>query len=111
LISFEIITVTKDIIFIFAAIVTANVAVKGLQSWSKELKGKADFEVARNLIRAAYKLRDELSYCRNPWISLNEFPANYDPKNRTADIEAEAYSFIYKNRWMPVANVLQEFET
>lgn len=111
MISYEIITATKDIILIFAAIVTAHVAIKGIQSWSRELKGKADFEVARDLIRSTYKLRDELSYCRSPWIPLNEFPENYDPTKRTATGEAEAYSFIYTNRWKPVASALQEFET
>jgi len=111
LISYEIITATKDIIFIFAAIVTAHVAIKGLQSWSRELKGKADFVVAKDLIRSTYKLRDEISYCRSPWIPLSEFPENYDPTSRTATGEAEAYSFIYTNRWKPVASVLQEFET
>ncbi len=110
-ISFEILTATKDILLIFAAIITANVAVKGLQSWSRELKGKANFEVARNLIRSTYRLRDELSYCRSPWIPFNEFPEGYDPTSLPASEEAKAYSYIYKNRWKPVATALQEFET
>ncbi|MBU1138814.1 MAG: hypothetical protein KKA76_07550 [Proteobacteria bacterium] len=109
--SFEILTATKDVILIFAAILTANVAVKGLQSWARELKGKADFEVARNLIRSTYKLRDELSYCRSPWIPINEFPQGYDPTRRTPSGEAQAYSYLYTNRWKPVASALQEFET
>ena len=110
-ISFEILTATKDIILIFAAIITANVAVKGLQSWARELKGKADFEVARNLIRSTYRLRDELSYCRSPWIPISEFPEGYDITKRTAKGQAEAYSFLYTNRWKPVASAFQEFET
>ena len=109
--SYEIITATKDIVLIFAAIITAHVAIKGLQSWSRELKGKADFEVARNLIRSTYKLRDEFVYCRSPWIPVSEFPSSYDPSNKSANREAEAYSFIYVNRWKPVASALQEFET
>ncbi len=39
----------KDICLSGAAITTAIVAWRGLASWQKELKGKADFEVARNL--------------------------------------------------------------
>ncbi|MCD8523186.1 MAG: hypothetical protein LRY66_07365 [Saccharospirillaceae bacterium] len=109
--SLEIISVTKDIILIFAAIATAHVAINGLQSWSRELKGKADFEVARNLIRSAYKLRDELRYCRSPWVTMDEFPEDYDSNNKTPEIEAKAYAFIYSNRWKPVATALQNFET
>lgn len=111
MISIEIISVTKDIIVIFAAIATAHVAIKGLQSWSRELKGKADFEVARSLIRSVYKLRDELKYCRSPWITLGEFPEDYDPNKKTSEIEAKAYAFIYGNRWKPVATALQDFES
>jgi hypothetical protein len=111
LISLEIISATKDIVLIFAAIIAAHVAISGLKSWNFELKGKADFEVARSLIRSVYKLRDELRYCRSPWMPMNEFPENYDSHNKTADLEAKAYFFIYTNRWKPVAAALQEFES
>lgn len=111
MISVEILSITKDIVLIFAAIATAYVAIKGLQSWSHELKGKADFEVARGLIRSTYKLRDELRYCRSPWITLDEFPEDYDSNKKTPEIEAKAYAFIYANRWKPVATALQDFES
>lgn len=111
IISYKIISATKDIVLMLAAIITAKIAYKGLQRWSRELKGKADFEIARNLIRATYKLRDELGYCRSPWISVGEFPKDYDHSKKTPDGEAKAYSFIYLNRWRPVASTLQEFET
>jgi hypothetical protein len=107
----EIISVTKDIILIFAAIATAHVAINGLQSWSRELKGKADFEVARNLIRSVYKIRDELRYCRSPWITMGEFPDEYDSNNKSPETEAKAYAYIYTNRWKPVATALQDFES
>ncbi|MEZ9422049.1 hypothetical protein [Vibrio lentus] len=109
----EIITAIKDIALSGAAITTATVAILGLKSWSRELKGKAEFEVGRALILATYKLRDELKYARSPWISGYEFPEDY-PRNsdeRTAEIEANAYAHIYSKRWKPVAEAIQEFET
>jgi hypothetical protein len=111
MISLEIITVTKDIILIFAAIATAHVAINGLQSWSRELKGKADFEIARNLIRSVYKLRDELGYCRSPWYPSSEFPEDYDSMNKTSDSESKAYAFLYSNRWKLVATALLEYDS
>ncbi|MBO2696781.1 hypothetical protein [Shewanella algae] len=108
----EIITAIKDIALAGAAITTATVAILGLKSWSRELKGKAEFEVGRALILATYKLRDELKYARSPWYSGYEFPKDY-PRNsdeRTADIEANAYAHIYYKRWKPVAEAIQEFE-
>jgi hypothetical protein len=111
MISLEIISITKDIILIFSAIATAHVAINGLQSWNRELKGKADFEVARNLIRSVYKLRDELRYCRAPWYPSNEFPEDYDAMNKTSESESKAYAFLYSNRWKLVATALLEYES
>ncbi len=111
MISIEIISVTKGIILIFVAMATAHVAINGLQSWSRELKGKADFEVARNLIRPVYKIRDELRYCCSPWVTLGEFSEDYGSNNKSSEIEAKAYALIYTNRWKPVATALQDFES
>lgn len=71
------ITAIKDIALSGAAITTATVAILGLKSWSRELKGKAEFEVGRALILATYKLRDELKYARSPCTSGYEFPEDY----------------------------------
>ncbi|QPB83540.1 hypothetical protein CWC22_011300 [Pseudoalteromonas rubra] len=109
----EIITAIMNIVLSGAAITTATVAILGLKSWSRELKGKAEFEVGRALILATYKLRDELKYARSPWICGYEFPEDY-PRNSdeiTAEIEANAHAHIYSKRWKPVAEAIQEFET
>lgn len=109
----EVTAVIKDVALSGAAITTATVAILGLKSWSRELKGKAEFEVGRALIRATYKVRDEIRQVRSPWTSGHEFPDGY-PRNfneRTPEIEADAYSHIYSNRWKPIIEALQEFET
>jgi hypothetical protein len=49
----------KDLALAGAAVVTAWVAVRALQKWREELRGKTDFEIARGLARAMYKLRDD----------------------------------------------------
>jgi len=106
----EYITALKDVCLSIAAITAAVVAISGLKSWRKELRGKADFEIARSLIRATYKLRDEITYSRSPFTSASEFPEGYDPLNKTSKKEAEAWAFIFTNRWKPIADAIQEFE-
>jgi hypothetical protein len=105
-----IISALKDIVLGGAAIVTATVAVKGLRRWRDELRGKVDFEVARNLIRATYKLRDELQSARSPMIRGSEFPGTYTPNDNSAEKEAEAWAHVYSNRWRPVLDAVREFE-
>jgi len=95
-----------------AAAVTGTVAVLGLQSWRKELQGRAEFEVARNLVRATYKLRDELASCRSPFTGAHEFPEGYRGALGRPDAEEEghAWAHVYKNRWAPVWSALQDFD-
>lgn len=106
----EYISATKDILLSIASVITATVAVIGLNSWRKELRGKAEYEVARRLIRATYKLRDELNYSRSPFIGSYEFPDGYDPIDKSASDEAKAMAFVYANRWKSIMVPLQEFE-
>ena len=95
-----------------AATVTGTVAVLGLQSWRRELQGRAEFEVARNLARATYKLRDALASCRSPFTAAHEFPPGYGGAlgKRSAEEEGNAWAHVYKNRWTPVWNALQDFD-
>lgn len=106
------ITVIKDILLAIAAITTATVAITGLRNWSKELKGKAYFDLARRLMMATYKVRDQLQYGRNPFTSAGEFPEDYDPRKRAEDNkqEAEAWAYVFNNRWKPIVDAVQELE-
>lgn len=104
--------VLEHVAVAIAAAITGTVAVLGLQSWRKELQGRADFEVARNMVRAAYKLRDTLASCRSPFTAAHEFPPGYGGTmgKRSAEEEGDAWAYVYKNRWTPVWNALQDFD-
>jgi hypothetical protein len=104
-------TALKDIVVAVVAIVTATAAVRGLRKWREELHGKAAFDVARGLIRATYRLRDELQSFRSPFVRGSEFPADYQSFAQNAPyIDAQAWAHVYKNRWEPVAVALREFD-
>ncbi len=109
----ELITAIKDILLGVAGATTATVAFIGLKNWRRELKGKVEFEVARNLIRATYKLRDELQNCRSPFISAHEFPEGYEGElGKSSQLEAaQAWAHVYKTRWLPVWSAIQDFDT
>ena len=109
----EIITASKDVLLGGAAVTMAIVAVRGLQSWSRELRGKTEFEIAMGLIKATYKLRDELAICRSPFIRAQEFPESYYGSlgGHSPEKDTEAYAYVYKNRWEPVWEAIQNFDT
>lgn len=102
--------IVKDIIMSIAASLTAWVAYSGLNKWKKELKGKIDFDTAHALIKAAYKLRNELKYARAPFIPAQEFPNNYNPIKADSDKKADALAYIYSNRMKRVIEATEELE-
>ena len=106
----EIVTLIKDIVLALCAIGTLSLAVYGLKSWARELTGKADFEVSRQLIRAVYKFRDEMEYSRSPMTLAHEFPSDYDPTNKESEYQAKSWSYVFSNRWKPVVEAVQELE-
>jgi len=107
-------SIIKDVIVSIAAIVTASIAVFGITSWRRELRGKSDFDAARRLMKSTYMLRDSITAARDPLISGYEFPEGYDGDafgNATAEDKAKAYFHVFNNRWKPIIEALQEFDT
>ena len=109
----EFIAAGKDVSLAIAGLTTAIVAVLGLKSWSRELRGKTSFEVARNMAKATYKLRDEVSLFRAPMVRASEFPDDYHTAGlkKAGDVVASGYGHVFANRWQPVYAALQEFDT
>ena len=104
-------SICKDVFVSIAACVTAYVAIKGVGTWQKELRGKASFDVARELIKSIYLLRDEIKRCRSPFIWGDEFPDYYDSfGKRTKEEEGRAWAYVYTKRWKPAAKATQAFE-
>lgn len=66
------ISLIKDIVTILVALVGGGVAIYGLISWKRQLKGKTEYELARRVLRAVYRLRDAIRGIRNPLQSTGE---------------------------------------
>lgn len=108
----EIISIIKDITLAVAACVTSYVAYTGLGRWQQELTGKATFDVARDLAKALYALRDEINYCRSPFTAAHEFPEGYRSSfdKHSAEEEGQAWVHVYIKRWEPVGKAVQAFD-
>ena len=107
----DLISSLKDIALAIAAGVTAYVAITGLNRWQKELSGKATFEVARDLARKTYLLRDELKRCRSPFFAANEFPEKPAlGSSTTPDEDGKKWAHVYQGRWKPVQEAVQGFD-
>jgi len=91
-----------DIITAIAAFGGLIIAAIGLSVWKRQLRGTAEYELAKRLMLEVYQLRDALRSVRNPFISASE--GNEDDTEDTWEITA------YGKRWELVREVLTRFQ-
>jgi len=101
----EIIAVIKDVILSVAAITGAVVAVRGLNTWQRQLKGQTEHELAKHLLISLFKYRDALSNVRNPVILSSEMssPSNEERQYMSPEkLNAYQQSIAYQARFKKV---------
>lgn len=104
----EFYAILTDVLVGLAAITGAVVAVYGLSAWRKQLKAKADHDLARKLLINLHKHRDAIVDVRNP-IMLSGEAAGADPPDRPPETESEQrfneLAGSYQTRLKPVQQV------
>lgn len=108
----------KELIAFILAIVGIIIAIEGLSTWKKQIKGTKNFEVSYDLNYSVLKLRDAIKYVRNPAIWNNEkykaiqyFKNNHSEKKSDEDTEKNSDICVYKMRWEKVTNAYTEMES
>lgn len=99
--------ITKDLIFIGTAITGAAVAIKGLSTWQRQLKGHAEYELSRRILVSLFKFRDAINDVRHPAMWAYEMPApNDEEAEKMTPDEVRFYgtSRDYQARWDKVRN-------
>src|SRR5688572_23930577 len=116
----EVITIVKDVATGSAALIAAGVAVVGLRTWQRQLRGQTDYQLARRLLRAVYVVRDEIRNVRNPLILSTEAKEAVMEKAKEEGhvtvAMAEGYEVsvsnsepaVYEARWRRLSDKLAE---
>ena len=68
----ELSSLLKDIFLGVSAIIVAVVGIIGLTTWKSQLKGKAEFDIARTIMRSAFALRKDFESATFPLSSSVE---------------------------------------
>jgi hypothetical protein len=98
----EVITIIKDIILAGAAITGATVAVKGLGTWQRQLKGQSEYELSRRILVSLFKYRDAVNGVRHPAMWAYEMPNPPEEEAKTmndSQIRSYGASKAYQARW------------
>lgn len=110
----EIATLTKDIVLTIAAIIGAYVALRGLNTWNRQLKGGVEYDLTRRLLKATYRLREAIKGVRHPVMWGNEQPLPPEDEAQGMNRDQKRYyglSMAYQKRWDKVSEVRNELQT
>jgi len=93
------ISAAADLVTALAALGALVVAAIGLTTWRRELRGREEFALARETLRAVYRVRDEIRHVRNPSMYPSEWADRpgrdeHQPVSDPKDVE-----HAYQKRW------------
>lgn len=99
----ESISIFKDVVLSTAAFVGMLVAVMGLQTWNRQLKGSVEYELTRRLLRCTYRLREAIKDVRHP-VMLGEEMVLTDEQSKLNMREKRhrGLANAYQSRWSKV---------
>ncbi len=108
----EWISAGKDALVGLSVITAAVFAYLGLSVWKKELKGKSEYELAKDVLKSVYRVREALKHVRHPAIYQYEYPEemidHHGHLKREHDYEGTAH--VYEKRWETVAKAFGKLE-
>jgi len=102
--------IARDVIAALAAVTGATVAVIGLRTWRRQLRGGVELETARLALRAAYKMRDAIKVVRNPFHDISEIVTasesssaeSHGSEKQEANVLGGYERPLYAKRWQQV---------
>ncbi|MDX1807899.1 MAG: hypothetical protein R3331_00030 [Sulfurospirillaceae bacterium] len=102
----------KDSLVGLSAVSAAIFAYLGLSAWKKELKGKAEYQLAKDVLKSVYKVREAFKHVRNPAIYQYEYPEDMTDYHGhlKREYKHEGTVYVYENRWKVMAEAFSELE-
>ncbi|QKF83461.1 hypothetical protein [Halarcobacter ebronensis] len=99
----EIIVCIKDVVLMSTAITASVVAVKGLSTWKKQLKGKDEYELCKRILIDLYKYQNGIRIVRNPAMFQYEYPEEIDRKKwNDKEKKYKKLVYAYEKRWQHI---------
>jgi len=106
----------KDYIIAVSALITSYFAYEGLTAWHQQMRGGSQFDNAKNILKAVYKVRDGFSHVRNPFIMAYEYPKEYLYEsgmmvgNLKREYNYEGTLHVYEMRFNKLNDAFNELE-
>ena len=110
----EFVSIAKDTVIITAGVVGAYVALRGLSTWNRQLKGGIEYDLTRRILKCTYRLREAIKGVRKPVMWANEMPVppEVDASKMSKDqLRHYGLANSYQKRWDKVTEVRTDLQT
>jgi hypothetical protein len=101
--------VVKNIAPVIGATIASFVAVRGLNTWREQLRGKVKHDAATTLLGAVFHLREAINNVRNPYMSAAEISVSMqelgvDAQYGDEDWNRKSSGAVYQKRWSSIVD-------
>ncbi len=114
----EYFTIAKDTLTIIFAVIGSIVAIKGLSTWRRQLKGNYEYELAKRILKALYRSRDVIAQVRSPFIWARESVEAIEKLSKNAEQDLKDFwksdnhiGYVYEARWTKYSKVSTELQS
>mgnify|MGYP006431591917 CR=1 FL=1 len=104
----------KEVVITISAIIGSIVAIWGLKTWKAQIKGKTEYDLARRILKAVYKVRESINTIRVPFITTREIEkAMQDTGYSEQEIKEKIHSYksdqaVYNYRYKSLSDSMSE---
>jgi hypothetical protein len=104
--------IVKDIVVACSAFGAAFIAYRGLGTWQKELKGKSEYQLAKDVLRSVYDVREGFKSVRKPGIFSYEYPEKMSTNSGhlKKDFKHEGTAHVYQERFKKLNSAFIKLE-
>ncbi|MDP3559858.1 MAG: hypothetical protein Q8R79_05895 [Legionellaceae bacterium] len=98
----------KDVATIITLSIGAYVALQGLHTWKRQLKGSQNYNLAKSMLINLYKYRESIDQFRRPAILGNEYPKFSPEESMNMSLQEKSYqekTHTYQQRWSNLTQV------
>jgi hypothetical protein len=106
--SAEWVSIVRDLAVSGTALATVFIAYKGLSAWQMELRGRVDFEMARDILGSLNKVKNLVATVRSPAVFTNEVPPSIvhegesEKTIESGERHRREMQYVYQNRMKPL---------
>ena len=105
----------KDSLIVIAALIGSISAFWGLKTWRRQIKYKAEYDIAKRFMKCIYQLREAIKNVREPFQTSEEISESLKAEGLNASFGEKEWSIkssraVYNQRWKKLVEVLTQLD-